>query len=169
MSDWSATVHMVLLQKTNPQTPKQQKKPQSHGFPEKEDSERYHTQPWKEARRLILLWPFGMCAKLELYSATCLLLTNASISCISRVRHANQKGQAAWVGRKSGLFAWLEFPHPSKGKQSGWGKRRVRLCLWKVQVTSPSPLPWGSVALAALTCLFWRSCAESGVLSLLPK
>lgn len=55
--------------------PKQQKKSQSRDFPEEEDSERYHPQPWKEAWHLVLLWPFSMCAKEEFYSATCLPLT----------------------------------------------------------------------------------------------
>lgn len=51
------------------------------------------------------------------------------------------------VGRKSGLFTWLEFPHPSKGKQSGWGKGKVSLCLWKVQLLPPAPCLEGALRL----------------------
>lgn len=72
---------------------------------------------------------------------SCLPLRNASVSCISRVSHGNQKGQASFlVDGESALFAWLEFPHSSKEKQS-WGKRNVCLLPLEGTCTSPSLLP----------------------------
>lgn len=115
MSDWTAVVQMVLLQKNKP--PNHRKSPQSHDFPEKEDSERYHTQPWKEAWHLILLWPFSMCAKLEFYSATYLPSAKAAIRSPGRVRHAHQAGKA------DSLHGW-SFLTPARENKAAGGRGR---------------------------------------------
>lgn len=141
MRDWTARMHMVLLQKNKPQTPKTtEKKNPKPWLPCKDDPERYHTQPWQAARCSILLWPFSMCAKLELYSAACLALINASISCVSRGGHASQKGQAAGeAGRAACLHGW-SFLGPARENKAAGEEEGASLSL-EGAVTSPNLLP----------------------------
>lgn len=51
---------------------------------------------------------------------------------------AAERGMPVRKGKLLG-FAWLEFPCPSKGKQSGGGKKKESLCLWKVQLLPLAP------------------------------
>lgn len=77
-----------------------------------------------------------MCAKLELCSATCLPLTNASVC---KVRDACQKGQAAQqAGTIACLHGWIFLTSAREIKPVG--KRKVCLSL-EGAVAFPSPWP----------------------------
>lgn len=150
--------------------PKQQKKSQSRDFPEEEDSERYHPQPWKEAWHLVLLWPFSMCAKEEFYSMSA--FDNARSSCLSRVRHASQKGQAAWwAGKAACSHGWSSLT-PAKENKAAGGRGRCPSVSGRCSYFPQPPALRECCACmcgAALACLFRRACAESALLSLLLK
>lgn len=62
------------------------------------------------------------------------------------------------------LFAWLDFPHPSKGYKASGEEEGVFVSL-EGAVASPSPWPWGDACLGLLSHGFWRSCGESALLS----
>lgn len=153
MSDWTAVVHTVLLHKTKPRN--NRKSPKAMTSQKKEASERFDTQPGKEAWRLtsyMATFDKHLCWRSEVCQP-------AWASCL--------------VGRTSGHFAWLELLSPPARENSAAGGRGRWVCVsgrWGSFSQPPAFRDRGTrTGRAAPSCFFWRSCAEAAVLSLLPK